>query len=63
MTWTEFNIERVRQMVISDHRLTVQLIIAINLGMRYVCDKMVLKLLNDGKNDRRKYIFGNKSAP
>ncbi|ROT70225.1 hypothetical protein C7M84_011507, partial [Penaeus vannamei] len=69
-TRTEVNVERVRQMVCSDRRLTVRLIaneLGINhdsvwkiltedLDMRKVCAKMVPKLLNDDQKDQRMQV-------
>ena len=67
---TEANVERVRQMVRGDRRLTVRRIanelgmnrnsvwkiITEDLGMRKVCAKMVPKLLNDDQKDRRMQV-------
>lgn len=64
---TDDNVERVRQMVRGDRRLTVRMIaseLAVNhdcvwkiitedLGMRKICAKMVPKLLNDDQKERR----------
>ena len=64
---TEENVDRVRQMIRNDRRLTVRMIadsLSINrdcvwkiitedLGMRKICAKMVPKLLNDAQKERR----------
>ena len=64
---TNENVERVREKVHSDHRLTVRMIadelsmnservwriITEDLGMRKVCVKMVPRLLNDGQKENR----------
>ena len=64
---TDKNVERVRQKVVSDSRLTVRMIvdelgmnservwriITEELGMRKICAKMVPKLLNEGQKERR----------
>ena len=64
---TNENVERVREKVRSDRRLTVRMIadelsmnservwriITEDLGMRKVCAKMVPKLLNDGQKENR----------
>ena len=64
---TEENVDRVRQMIRNDRRLTVRIIadsLSINrdcvwkiltedLGMRKICAKMVPKLLNDDQKERR----------
>uniref|UniRef100_A0A3B5AEK4 Tc1-like transposase DDE domain-containing protein n=1 Tax=Stegastes partitus TaxID=144197 RepID=A0A3B5AEK4_9TELE len=68
---TEASVERIRQMVRGDRRLTVRLItneqgmnrdnvwkiITKDLGMWKVCAKMVLKLLNDDQKDQRMQVF------
>ena len=62
---TDENVERVRQTVRSDSRLTVRMIadelgmnservwriITQDLGMRKICAKMVLRLLNEGQKE------------
>ena len=67
---TEENIERVRQVVRGDRRLTVRIIadevgmnhnavweiITEDLGMRKICAKMVPKLLSNDQKDRRKQV-------
>ena len=64
---TDKNVERVRQKVLSDRRLTVKMIadklgmnserawriITEDLGMRKICTKMVSRLLNEGQKERR----------
>ena len=64
---TNKNVERVREKVRSDRRLTVRMIadelsmnservwriITEDLGMRKVCVKMVPRLLNDGQKENR----------
>ena len=65
---TDENIERVRQKMRSDRRLTVRMIVADelvmnservwriiteDLGMRKICAKMVPRLLNKGQKERR----------
>ena len=64
---TNENVERVREKVRSDRRLTVRMIadelsmnservwriITEDLGMRKVCAKMVPRLLNDGQKENR----------
>ena len=64
---TDENVERVRQKVRSDRHLTVRMIadelgmnservwriITEDLGMRKICAKMVLRLLNEGQKERR----------
>ena len=64
---TDKNVERVRQKVRSDRRLSVRMIadelgmnnervwriITEDLGMRKICAKMVLRLLNEGQKERR----------
>ena len=64
---TDENVERVRQKVRSDRRLTVRMIadelgmnservwriITEDLGMRKICAKMVPRLLNEGQKERR----------
>ena len=65
-TRTDENVERVRQKVGSDYRLTVRMIdeldmdservcriITEDLGMRNTCAKMVPRLLNEGQKKRR----------
>ena len=63
---TDENVERVRQKVRSDHRLTVRMIadelgmnskrlwriITEDLGMRKICEKMVPRLLNEGQKEQ-----------
>ena len=61
---TDENVERVRQKVRSDRRLTVRMIadelgmksewriITKDLGMRKICEKMVPRLLNEGQKER-----------
>ena len=67
---TEENVERVRQVVRGDRRLTVRMIadevgmnhnavweiITEDLGMRKICAKMVPKLLSNDQKDRRKQV-------
>ena len=67
---TDENVERVRQKVRSNRRLTVRMIadelgmnservwriITEDLGMRKICAKMVPKLLNRGKKERRVHV-------
>lgn len=67
---TEENVERVRQMVRNDRRLTVRMIassldinrdcvwkiITEDLGMRKICAKMVPRLLNDDQKERRTQV-------
>ena len=64
---TDENVERVRQKLRSDRRLTVRMIayqlgmnnervwmiITKELGMRKICEKMVPRLLNEGQKERR----------
>ena len=64
---TDENVERVKQKVRSDRRLTVRMIadelgmnnervwrtITEDLGMRKICAKMVPRLLNEGQKERR----------
>ena len=64
---TDENVERVKQKVRSDRRLTVRIIanepginnervwriITEDLGMRKICPKMVPRLLNEGQKERR----------
>ena len=64
---TDENVERVRQKVRSDRRLTVRMntdeldmnnervyrIITEDLGMKKICAKMVPRLLNEGQKERR----------
>ena len=64
---TDENVERVRQKVRSDRRLTVRMntdeldmnnervyrIITEDLGMKKICTKMVPRLLNEGQKERR----------
>ena len=64
---TDENVERVRQQVPSDRRLTVRMIadevgmnsemvwriITQDLGMRKICAKMVPRLLDEGQKERR----------
>ena len=64
---TDENVERVRQKVRSDRRLTVRMradelginnervwrIITEDLGMRKICAKMVPRLLSEGQKERR----------
>ena len=67
MSRTADNVERVKQMVCGDHRLTVRMIadeleinhdsvwkiITEGLGMRKICVKMAPKLLDDDQKERR----------
>ena len=68
---TDENVERVTQKVRSDRRLTVRMIadelgmnservwriIAEDLGMREICEKVVPRLLSKGQKERRVQVF------
>ena len=68
---TDENVERVRQKVRSDRRLTVRMItdklgmnsksvwkiITEDLGMRKICTKMVPRLLNKEQKERRVQVY------
>ena len=70
---TDENVERVRQKVRSDRRLTVRMIpdelgmnservwriITEGLGMQKICAKMVPRLLNEGQKERRVQVCQN----
>ena len=71
---TDENVERVRQKVRNDNRLTVTMIadelgmnservwriITEDLGMRKICAKMVPRLLNEGQTDNRTFWSNSK---
>ena len=70
---TDENVERVRQKVRSDRRITVRMIadeldmnnervwriITEDLGIRKICAKIVPRLLNEGQKERRVQVCQN----